>query len=119
MLAIRLPDDIEQRLAELARKTGRTKTFYAREAILTHLEELEDRYLAEERLAEPAKRWSHEALKAETDPPERRQPARPAPQQPKLAPAPPKRGAMYTPSQARQYQDRPFNRLGEGFTRCR
>ena len=37
MLAIRLPDEIEQRLAELARKTGRTKTFYAREAILTHL----------------------------------------------------------------------------------
>ena len=67
MLAIRLPDDIEQRLAELARKTGRTKTFYAREAILTHLEDLEDCYLAEERLAEPARRWSHEDLEAELD----------------------------------------------------
>lgn len=67
MLAIRLPDEIERRLAELARKTGRTKTFYAREAILAHLEDLEDRYLAEERLAAPAKRWSHEDLEAELD----------------------------------------------------
>ena len=67
MLAIRLPQEIEQRLSELARKTGRTKTFYAREAILTHLEDLEDLYLAEERLAAPAKRWSHEDLEAEVD----------------------------------------------------
>jgi RHH-type rel operon transcriptional repressor/antitoxin RelB len=47
MLAIRLPDNIETRLAALANQTGRTKTFYAREAILTHLEDLEDYYLAE------------------------------------------------------------------------
>ena len=52
MLALRLPPDIEQRLDELARKTGRSKSFYAREAILEHLEELEDSYLAEEALAE-------------------------------------------------------------------
>jgi RHH-type rel operon transcriptional repressor/antitoxin RelB len=50
MLAIRLPPDIEARLAELARRTGRTKSFYAREAILHHLDELEDLYLAESRL---------------------------------------------------------------------
>ena len=47
MLAIRLPSEIEARLAHLAQETGRTKTFYAREAILAHLEELEDYYLAE------------------------------------------------------------------------
>lgn len=52
MLALRLPEDIENRLAELARRTGRTKSFYAREAILTHLEDLEDAYLAEVRAAE-------------------------------------------------------------------
>lgn len=46
MLAIRLPNEIENRLDNLARRTGRTKTFYAREAILTHLEDLEDYYLA-------------------------------------------------------------------------
>ena len=67
MLAIRLPEDIERRLTELAHKTGRTKTFYAREAILTHLEELEDIYLAEERLKQPAKRWSQAELEAELD----------------------------------------------------
>lgn len=47
MLAIRLPKEIEQRLGELAERTGRTKTFYAREAILEHLDDLEDMYLAE------------------------------------------------------------------------
>lgn len=52
MLAIRLPEDIEHRLAELARKTGRSKTFYAREAILEHLDDLEDLYLAEQQLLE-------------------------------------------------------------------
>jgi len=50
MLAIRLPPDIEKRLAALARATGRTKTFYARQAILEQLEDLEDYYLAEKRL---------------------------------------------------------------------
>ena len=52
MLAIRLPIDIEERLDRLAKATGRTKTFYAREAILEHLDELEDLYLAEQRLIE-------------------------------------------------------------------
>lgn len=46
MLAIRLPEDIEGRLTALAEKTGRTKTYYAREAILKHIEDLEDYYLA-------------------------------------------------------------------------
>ena len=52
MLAIRLPTDIEERLEQLAKATGRTKTFYAREAIVEHLDELEDLYLAEQRLIE-------------------------------------------------------------------
>jgi RHH-type transcriptional regulator, rel operon repressor / antitoxin RelB len=47
MLAIRLPLAVEKRLETLARHTGRTKTFYVREAILQHLEDLEDLYLAE------------------------------------------------------------------------
>lgn len=50
MLALRLDKDIEQRLERLAAKTGRTKTFYAREAIEAHLDDLEDFFLAEERL---------------------------------------------------------------------
>ena len=51
MLALRLPEDIETRLDKLAKATGRTKSFYAREAILEHLADLEDLYLAEKRLA--------------------------------------------------------------------
>jgi RHH-type rel operon transcriptional repressor/antitoxin RelB len=50
MLAIRLTPDIEKRLDRLAKRTGRTKTYYAREAILKHLEDLEDVYDAEKRL---------------------------------------------------------------------
>ena len=50
MLAIRFPSDVEARLDALAKATGRTKTFYAREAILEHLDDLEDLYLAEQRL---------------------------------------------------------------------
>ena len=50
MLAIRLPESIEKRLEKLAKRTGRTKTFYVREAILQHLGEMEDLYLAEHSL---------------------------------------------------------------------
>lgn len=58
MLAIKLPEEIENRLTELAAKTGRTKTYYVREAILEHLDELEEKYLAIERLEKPGKRWT-------------------------------------------------------------
>lgn len=50
MLAIRLPEAIEARLAALAAKSGRTKTWYAREAILRYLDDLEDLQLAEAEL---------------------------------------------------------------------
>ena len=40
MLALRLPEEIELRLNKLAKKTGRTKSFYAREAIVEHLDDL-------------------------------------------------------------------------------
>jgi RHH-type rel operon transcriptional repressor/antitoxin RelB len=50
MLAIRLPEDLEKRLEALAKRTGRTKTYYVREAIVEHLDDLEDLYLAEARL---------------------------------------------------------------------
>ncbi len=52
MLALRLRPDIEKRLYDLASKTGRTKSFYAREAILEHIDDLEDLYLAEQRVKE-------------------------------------------------------------------
>ncbi|MEM6711090.1 MAG: DUF6290 family protein [Pseudomonadota bacterium] len=52
MLALRLPKDIEDRLDALAKKTGRTKSFYAREAILEHLDDLEDLYYVLQRKEE-------------------------------------------------------------------
>ncbi len=45
MIAVRLPPAVEKRLERLARKTGRSKTFYVREALLRHREDLEDYYL--------------------------------------------------------------------------
>lgn len=47
MLAIRLDKETEARLLKLAKATGRTKTYYAREAIMEHLEDLEDAHYAE------------------------------------------------------------------------
>lgn len=65
MLAIRLPEEIEARLTELAAKIGRTKTFYVREAILQHLGEMEDKYLATNRLENSGKRWTLEESEQE------------------------------------------------------
>ena len=50
MLGVRLEPAIQARLTALAAATGRTKAFYVREAILKHLDDLEDIYLAEQRL---------------------------------------------------------------------
>jgi len=49
-VVLHLPDAIAQRFARLAEVTGRTKTFYMIEAIKEHLDDLEDLYLAEQRL---------------------------------------------------------------------
>ena len=48
--SLRLPDEISQRLNRLADRTGRSKTFYMQAAILKYLDDLEDLYLAEQRL---------------------------------------------------------------------
>lgn len=50
--SLRLPDDIGKRLTELAKRTGRSKTYYILEAIREHLDDLEDLYIAEQRLAD-------------------------------------------------------------------
>jgi RHH-type rel operon transcriptional repressor/antitoxin RelB len=62
MLALRLPPEIEKRLDALAKKTGRTKSFYAREAIVRQIEDIEDYYLARRRLARAAPRVTLENL---------------------------------------------------------
>jgi len=50
MLAIRLDPDLEARLAAVAKRTGRSKSYYAREALREKIEELEDIAAAEEAL---------------------------------------------------------------------
>jgi RHH-type transcriptional regulator, rel operon repressor / antitoxin RelB len=56
-VSLRLPEELKMRLDRLARRTGRSKTFYMVEAISEKLEDLEDLYLAEQRtLALRAKR---------------------------------------------------------------
>lgn len=46
-LSVRLTPEDEARLEQLARRTGRSKTFYVREAIKEHLDELEERFWAD------------------------------------------------------------------------
>ena len=50
--AVRLPETIYNRLRSLADRSGRTTTFYIREAIERHLEDLEDLHVAERAAAE-------------------------------------------------------------------
>ena len=61
MLALRLPPEIEARLDALARKTGRSKSYYAREAILRQIEDIEDDYLTR-RLVRGGSRVTLESL---------------------------------------------------------
>lgn len=49
-VSLRLPDEVSQRLERLAELTGRSKTDYMVDAISEHLDDLEDLYLAEQRL---------------------------------------------------------------------
>lgn len=62
--ALRLPDATYERLQALAGRTGRTATYYIKEAIETHLDDLEDIYLAEQ-AAERIRRGEEEVVSAE------------------------------------------------------
>jgi len=62
--ALRLPDELYERLQALAGRTGRTATYYMREAIEQHLDDLEDIYLAEQTLAR-VRRGEEEVVSAE------------------------------------------------------
>lgn len=61
MLSLKLPEELESRLENLAVKTKRSKSFYIREALQQYLEENEEGYLALERLNDKnAEYLSHE-----------------------------------------------------------
>lgn len=50
MLALQLPEDVETRLEALAQATGRSTALCARDAICEYLGDMEDLFLAEQRL---------------------------------------------------------------------
>jgi RHH-type rel operon transcriptional repressor/antitoxin RelB len=62
MLNLRLRPSIEQRLDALARKTGRSKNYFAREAILRHIDDIEDTYLGRRRAQRDGSRVTLESL---------------------------------------------------------
>lgn len=64
-ISVRFEQDVEERLAELARQTGRTMSYYVREAVMEKLEDMEDIYIAEKRLEKPGKTISMTAMERE------------------------------------------------------
>lgn len=64
-VSIRLPEELLARLNHLAETTHRPKSYYIIEAINQHLEDIEDYYLAVERLADRNAEYltSEEAVK--------------------------------------------------------
>lgn len=52
MFTLDLPSDVEKRLLVLAMHKGRTVQFCAREAILDYIDEVEERFLAVDRISE-------------------------------------------------------------------
>ena len=68
MIALRLPETIEKKLKELSAKTGKTKSFLAREAIIEYLENIKDYQIAVKRLQNPSRKiWSLEELELGRD----------------------------------------------------
>ena len=45
--ATRLPEELHNRLVVLAKRTGRSRSYYIRQALEIHIDELEDIHLAE------------------------------------------------------------------------
>ncbi len=62
--SVRLPNEYEQRLDYLAKQTGRSKAFYIKQLIMEHLDDLEDVYLAEQRL-EQLRQGNDELIKGD------------------------------------------------------
>ena len=50
MPAVRIPEDLDTRLNTLARRTGRSRNSFVREALLRQLDDIEDYYLGMETL---------------------------------------------------------------------
>jgi len=62
---VSLNPDIERRLSELAKRTGRSESDLARELIEGNIEDLEDRYLAEKAIEAGGPRCTSEQARRE------------------------------------------------------
>lgn len=67
MLAVRLPENIEARLSELAKQTHRSKSFYVKQALIDFLDEYEERFIALSRLEKKNPRISLEEMERRLD----------------------------------------------------
>ena len=67
MLAVRIPESMEDRLDKLAKLTGRPKSFYVRQALEAQLDEIEETYTALYRLENPTRRWTLDQLEQGLD----------------------------------------------------
>lgn len=65
MISVALNPDVERRLSELAKLTGRSVSDCARELIEGNIEDLEDRYLAEKSIAEGGARLTSAQVRKE------------------------------------------------------
>lgn len=50
MPAVQIPEDLDNRLNALARRTGRSKSSFVREALMHQIDDIEDYYLGMETL---------------------------------------------------------------------
>ena len=62
LFTIDLPNDIEKRLLVLAMHKGRTVQYCAREAILDYIDEVEERFMAVDRISEEESVESYDLL---------------------------------------------------------
>ncbi len=66
-VSIRFDAETEKRLHSLAKMTGRSKSYYIRKAVEEMLEEMEDLYIALQRLEKPGRIWTLEEIRRGDD----------------------------------------------------
>ena len=62
-IALRLSTELDKRLTALSKKTHRSKSYYAREALERYIDDMEDTYLALAVLEDPGKIYSSEEVR--------------------------------------------------------
>lgn len=67
MLTVSLGPDIESRLQDIARRTGRSEEDCIRDAVLEFIEDVDDAAIAAGRLADPARLYTAEEVRRELE----------------------------------------------------